>query len=128
MSDITDSFDAKAELLRAFESSDLLSREVAGGFHNKVAPEVEPFPRIVYQEIRNSDEDYADNESTSAIVAFQISIFSDEETVSKETKIAKEVDEVLKIIGYKRYDSIDLYEDDTKRHHKAMRYRKKYFF
>lgn len=125
---ITNSFDAKAELLNALESNDLLTQEVIGGIHNKVAPEVDPFPRVVYQEIRNSDDDYADNESTSAVVAFQISIFCDEETVSKETKIAKEVDKELKSIGYKRYDSIDLFEDDTKRHHKAMRYRKKVFF
>lgn len=125
---ITDSFDAKAELLRELGSSSLLLQEVVGGFHNKIAPEVDPFPRIVYQEIRNSDEDFADNESTSAVVAFQVSIFCDEETVSKETKIAKEVDKVLRSIGYKRYDSIDLFEDDTKRHHKAMRYRKKVFF
>ncbi len=124
---ITDSFDAKAELLNALESSPLLLQEVTGGFHNKVAPKVEPFPRVVYQEIRNGDEDYADNESTSAVVAFQISIFCNQETVSKETKIAKEVDKVLKSIGYKRYDSIDLFEEDTKRHHKAMRYRKKVF-
>lgn len=125
---ITDSFDAKAELLNALESNSLLIREVIGGFHNKVAPEVDPFPRIVYQEIRNSDEDYSDNESTSAVVAFQISVFSDEETVSKETRIAKEIDKVLKSIGYKRYDSVDLFEEDTRRHHKAMRYRKKVFF
>ncbi|MBS4198616.1 DUF3168 domain-containing protein [Bacillus sp. FJAT-49732] len=124
---ITDSFDAKAELLRTLESNAFLSKEVTGDFHNKVASEVDPFPRIVYQEISNSDSDFADNQAASSVVAFQISIYCDEETISKETKIAKEVDKVLKSIGYKRYDSIDLFEEDTRRHHKAMRYRKKVF-
>ena len=125
---IKDSFDAKAELLTALESNLILLQEVIGGFHNLVASDVIPFPRVVYQEINNGDVDYRDNKASSAAVAFQISIFCDEQTVSRQTRIAKEVDKVLKAIGYSRYDSIDLYEEDTKRHHKAMRYRKNVFF
>lgn len=124
---ITNSFDAKAEITSALESSSLLVKEVIGGIHNLLAPDTRPFPRIVYQEINNSDSDYADNEATSAVVAFQISVFCDEQTISKMTKVAKEVDKTLKSIGYKRYDSVDLYEKDSGRSQKAMRYRKTVF-
>lgn len=128
---MTDNFDAKSVLFKALQSDEYLATEVIGGFHNRVVNDSDdepiPFPRVVYQEIRNDDTDYRDNEPTSAIVGFQISIFTDSETVSKETPIAKAVDKLIKSIGYKRYDLQDLYETDTKRYHKAMRYHKKLF-
>lgn len=82
---------------------------------------------MIYQEIRNDDDDYADNHPTSAIVGFQISIFCDEQTISSQTNIAKEIDRIMKSIDYNRYDSQDLYEKENKIYHKAMRYEKKFF-
>ncbi|GAA0434412.1 hypothetical protein GCM10008934_24820 [Virgibacillus salarius] len=126
-----EAFDSKKELLTALKSSQLLIDEVVGGFHNLIAKhpnnESIPFPRIVYQEIRNDDDDFADNIPHSANVGFQVSVYCDALTVSKQTPIAKEVDKVMKSIGYSRYDSQDLYEEDTDIHHKPMRYSKKVF-
>ncbi|MDQ0268875.1 hypothetical protein [Cytobacillus purgationiresistens] len=119
-------FDAKKELLSTLEGNPLLSEWVKGGFHNLFAPDSIIYPRVIYQEIRNSDSDYADNEPQSAIVGYQISIYCDQQTISSQTKIAKEIDKTLKSIGYYRYDSQDLYEKEDNISHKVMRYEKKF--
>lgn len=119
-------FDAKKELLSAFDDNQLLSIWVKGGFHNRLAPDSTAYPRVIYQEIRNSDGDFADNKPQSAIVGYQISIYCDDLTVSYETRIAKEIDKTMKSIGYWRYDSQDLFEKEDKISHKAMRYEKKF--
>ncbi|KMM52593.1 hypothetical protein ACH95_22405 [Bacillus glycinifermentans] len=121
------SFDAKAELSAALVNDRSLQELVTGGFHNRVASDVNAFPRVVYTELKNADGSYADNQPQSSEVRFQISVFTNSNTVSKETKIAKEIDRLLKSIGYGRYDSQDLYEEADKVFHKAMRYKKAFF-
>lgn len=126
---MTGPFDAKTEIFQALKNNTLLISLCPGGFHNRNAkPPIDgpEYPRIVYSELKNGDDDYADNEAISAEVRFQISIFNTAETISSETPIAKEVDKTMKSIGFSRYDSIDLYEEDTKVYHKPMRYLKTY--
>ncbi|AVI46771.1 MULTISPECIES: DUF3168 domain-containing protein [Bacillus] len=118
------SFDAKAELSAALVNDFSLKELVTGGFHNRVASDVNVYPRVIYTELKNADNSYADNQSQSSEVRFQISIFTNSNTVSQETKIAKEIDRLMKSIGYGRYDSQDLYEEADKVFHKAMRYKK----
>ena len=120
-------FEAKKDLLNSLEGHQPLSTLVKGGFHNLHASDSIVYPRVIYQELRNDDDDYADNHPTSAIVGFQISIFCDEQTISTQTNIAKEIDRIMKSIDYNRYDSQDLYEKENKIYHKAMRYEKKFF-
>ncbi|MCB6219091.1 tail completion protein gp17 [Bacillus paralicheniformis] len=121
------SFDAKAELSAALVNDFSLKELVTGGFHNRVASDVNAYPRIIYTELKNADDSYADNQVQSSEVRFQISIFTNSNTVNKETKIAKEIDQLMKSIGYRRYDSQDLYEKTDKIFHKAMRYIKDFF-
>jgi hypothetical protein len=120
------SFDAKSELKSAFSSNQSLVSLCTGGFHNLKANDVNAYPRIIYSEIGNADDDFADNVAISSEVRFQISIFNKEQNISSQTPIAKEVDKTMKSLGYKRYDSTDLFEADTKVFHKAMRYEKTY--
>jgi len=125
---IEQAFDAKKELTKALVGSPVLKLEVVGGFHNRFAASPDgkpiPFPRIIFQELRNNDDNFQDNAATAANVGYQISVFTNHSTNTKETLIAKEVDRVMKSIGYTRYDSVDLYENDTNLYHKAMRYEK----
>lgn len=128
---MTNPYDAKSELLQALESNSILVSLCLGGIHNIVAviPEGQPeFPRIVYQELKNSDDDYADNQATSSDVRFQLSIFNTQENISKQTSIAKEIDKTMKSIGYAKYDSIDLYDTDEKVFSKPMRYQKSLYY
>ncbi|MCP1124563.1 DUF3168 domain-containing protein [Bacillus sp. 3103sda1] len=116
------SFDAKSELLSSLKANINLVTLCTGGFHNRKAKDVNAYPRLVYTEINNADDEFADNEAISSEVRFQISIFTNESNVSKETPIAKEADKVMKELGYSRYSSIDLYEEDDQVFHKAVRY------
>jgi hypothetical protein len=118
------SFDAKSELKSSLNDNESLVSLCTGGFHNLKANDVNAYPRIIYSEIGNADDEFADNVAISSEVRFQISIFNKEQNISSQTPIAKEVDKTMKSLGYKRYDSTDLFEEDTKVFHKAMRYHK----
>ncbi|MGG3800461.1 tail completion protein gp17 [Metabacillus fastidiosus] len=117
------SFDAKSELLAGLRADASLVTLCTGGFHNRKAKDVNAYPRIVYTELNNADDSFVDNQAISSEVRFQISIFTNDATVSKETPIAKEVDKTMKTLGYSRYSSVDLLED-SQVFHKAMRYQK----
>ncbi|WP_110487085.1 tail completion protein gp17 [Bacillus altitudinis] len=121
------SLDAKKELSAALIKNDELKQLVTGGFHNLVADDVAAFPRVVFSEITNRDQEYRDNHSSASEVRFQLSIFSKADTRTHETEIAKQIDRLMKDLGYGRYDSVDLYESDTKIFHRGMRYVKTFF-
>lgn len=121
------SFDAKKELSAALIKNDELKQLVTGGFHNLVADDVATFPRVVFSEITNKDQEYRDNQAAASEVRFQLSIFSKSDTRTHETEIAKQLDRLMKDLGYGRYHSVDLYETDTKIFHRGMRYVKTFF-
>ncbi|MER3121676.1 DUF3168 domain-containing protein [Bacillus altitudinis] len=121
------SFNAKKELSAALIKNDELKQLVTGGFHNLVADDVAAFPRVVFSEISDRDQEYRDNQAAASEVRFQLSIFSKADTRTHETEIAKLIDKLMKDLGYGRYDSVDLYETDTKIFHKGMRYVKTFF-
>lgn len=89
-----------------------------------VAPNAEEFPRITYFELNNFDEDYADDDPISTRVSVQISIWVKDP--AQLSPIAQEVDETMKGIGFYRTSVIDLYEDDVRVYHKALRYSGKF--
>lgn len=119
-------YEAQSELLNALNENVALTSLAKGGFHNRVARKDSAFPRVVYSEINNVPTDYADNKEREATVNFQLSIFTDSQTVSFETQMTKVIDKIMKELEYKKYDSQSLYEEDTKLYHKALRYEKKY--
>lgn len=121
------SFDAKKELSAALIKNKELKQLVTGGFHNLVADDVATFPRVVFSEITDRDQEYRDNQAAASEVRFQLSIFTKADTRTHETEIAKLIDKLMKDLGYGRYDSVDLYETDTKIFHKGMRYVKTFF-
>ncbi|MBO3796837.1 hypothetical protein [Bacillus subtilis] len=120
-------FEAKTELTKALTSDEPLKSLVTGGFHNRYSNDVTKYPRVIITEIQNKDEGFYDNKSQGSALRFQLSIFCNTQTVSNETKIAKQIDNVMKNIEYTCYDSQDLFEEDNEIYHKAMRYRKSIF-
>lgn len=118
------SFDVKSAMLKSLDENTALKNLCTGGFHNRKAKDIKVFPRIVYMELLNADDSYADDQAVSSTIKFQISIFTNGATVTKETSIAKEVDKTMKSLGFSRYFSTDLYEEDEDVYHKVMRYRK----
>jgi Protein of unknown function (DUF3168) len=89
-----------------------------------VAPNADEFPRITYFELNNVDEDYSDDAPVSSRVSVQISIWTKDP--AQISPIVQEVDETMKGIGFYRTSSIDMYEDDVKVFHKALKYSGKF--
>jgi hypothetical protein len=117
-------YEQQIELLEALRNNEELNRLVVGGYHNLVARQTADLPRIVYSEIRNTEDDFAENKLKMAVVNFQISIFTDEKTIIHQTAITKEVAKLMSGLGYRKYDDQPLYEEDTKLYHRAMRFTK----
>lgn len=126
MSDLGN-YDAQSELFQALRNDDELSTLAKGGFFNLVAEEDAEFPRVVYSELNNVPTGYADGSERKATVNFQISIFTNAQTVMHQTAMTKAVDRIMKSLHYKKYDSQSLYETDTKVYHRALRYEKNFY-
>jgi len=126
MSDLGN-YDAQSELLQPLRGDADLSSMAVGGYHNLVASKDAEFPRVVYSEINNSPTKYADGEEVKATVSFQVSIFTDGQSTQHETPMTKAVDQIMKSLEYKKYDSQSLYESDTNLYHKALRYEKNFY-
>lgn len=120
-------YDAQAELLDALKNDTEITDIAVGGFHNRVAKQDAEFPRVVYTRLNNTPTKYADGEEVKATVNFQVSVFTDAETVSKETQMVKAIDRIMKGLEYGKYDEQPLYETDTKLYHVALRYEKNYY-
>lgn len=128
MTDImTNQYEAQSELFKALRNNTKLTTLAVGGYHNLVADQKADIPRIVYTEVRNTDEGYADNKLNKATVNFQISIFTNKTTIAKQKEMTKEIAKTMTKLKYKKYDSIDLYEDDTKLYHRALRFTKNFY-
>ena len=120
-------YDAGSELFKALRTDAELLTLAIGGFHNLVADSDAKFPRVVYSELNNRPTGHADNNESKATVNFQVSIFTDSQTVMHEKSMTKAIDRIMKALEYSKYDSQPLYETDTKLYHKALRYEKNFY-
>lgn len=112
--------DLKPEIRQALLNNAALVSLLGG---SKVWPEVAPDtvvePYITFFEITNFDDLYLDDSAATSEIHFQIDIWAKGNTAT----IAKEVDKTMKSIGFARTSAADLYENDTKTYHKAMRFK-----
>ena len=76
-------------------------------------------PAISYFELSNIGDLYADDIEIGSEIIMQIDIWS----TTSISAIALIVDTIMVSEGFARILSIDLFEEDTKIHHKSMRYR-----
>ncbi|ASA25421.1 tail completion protein gp17 [Paenibacillus donghaensis] len=79
----------------------------------------EQFPRITFFEMINNDNRYAEDAADSSEIHFQVDVWHKAATAALGT----EVDIAMKASGFARYSGADLFEEDTKIYHKALRYR-----
>ncbi|EOO28617.1 hypothetical protein IIU_05735 [Bacillus cereus VD133] len=79
-------------------------------------------PYITFSEVNNQDGDFVDDEVYTSVLLYQIDIWS-KKPIAMQCK--KEVDKVMKSLGFTRFSTADLYEPDTGIHHYGMRYRTK---
>ncbi len=109
----------KPEVLAALEGNPGLVSLLGGPYiYQLKAPEgLDKY--ITLFELTNFDSAWADDTALTAEVHLQVDVWVKEASTSA---IAAEVDKTMKALGFKRTGSADLYEDDTKIFHKALRY------
>lgn len=109
----------KPEVLTALEGNTSLVALLGGPYiYQLKAPEgLDKY--ITLFELTNFDSAWADDTALLAEVHLQVDVWVKEASTSA---IAAEVDKTMKVLGFKRTGSADLYEDDTKIFHKALRY------
>ncbi len=79
-------------------------------------------PAISYYEMDNSVSSRADDEEYSSNIAIQVDVWA--KSSSKCSKIAIEVNDKMEELDFERTLATDLYEQETKIYHKAMRFEK----
>ncbi|WP_375104644.1 DUF3168 domain-containing protein [Paenibacillus sp. RS8] len=79
----------------------------------------EQFPRITFFEMINNDNRYVEDVADASEIHFQVDVWHKAATAALGT----EVDAAMKGAGFARYSGADLFEEDTKIYHKALRYR-----
>jgi len=109
----------KPEVLTALEGNEDLAALLGGpNIYQLKAPEgLEKY--ITLFELTNFDSAWADGAAITSEVHLQVDVWVKEASTSA---IAAEVDKTMKSLGFKRTGSADLYEEDTKIFHKALRY------
>ncbi len=109
----------KPQIKNALESNDLLITLLSGPrIYQLKAPDADEFPRITFFEFDNFGSLFADDAEASSEIHIQIDIWSKEST----SAISDEIDNTMKKLDFARTSAVDLYEEDTKVFHKAMRY------
>lgn len=79
---------------------------------------INKLPIVTYYELDNKTLLYEDDIELLSEITYAVDIWNKNST----TEIAKIVDSKMRSLGFKRISSVDLYETETKIHHKAMRY------
>ena len=112
--------DLKPEILQALRGNIALV-ELLGGpkVWPEVAPESTKEPYITFFELVNVDDQYADDKAYASEIHYQVDVWSKGNT----GPIAIEVNKTMEALGFYRTGAVDLYEDDTKTYHKALRYK-----
>ena len=119
----------KSAVVTALQTSSALTTLLGTGqrilFQRPIGEATATFPRITYFEVDNRGNLFADDQEIGSEIIFQINLWG----TASLTAIAKEVDSIMTNmtdLDFVRVSAPDLYEQDTKIHHKPMRYRLDY--
>ncbi len=73
---------------------------------------------ITYYVVSDSTDEFEDDEEATLHYVIQVDVWSRED----DSKIIKQIKQLMKANGFVRMDSVDLFEVDTKIYHKAIRF------
>ncbi|WP_309479083.1 tail completion protein gp17 [Brevibacillus agri] len=114
--------DIKTEIRTALLNNAALVSLLGGERVYQLAAPNATVPRITFFEVDNRDAAFADDVPIMANVIVQVDIWSKGST----SAMAGEVDKTMKAHGWSRTSAADLFEEDTKVYHKALRYRRQF--
>jgi len=104
-------------VLNALKADTELNKLVKGIYYIRPATKVD-FSYITFFEVSNSEAESADDEEYADEVEIQVDIWSKGDTI----KIAKEVQRIMRKLGFFHLSMPDQYEEDTKIFHKIIRF------
>ncbi|TDQ39236.1 DUF3168 domain-containing protein [Aureibacillus halotolerans] len=107
----------KTEMSKALRANEVLFNLVDGRIF--AASELHDYPSVTYFEVTNFDSQYSEDAPYASDITMQVDVWSEGST----TDIAVQVDKTMKQLGFFRSSASDLYEEDTRIYHKAMRYK-----
>lgn len=112
----------KASVVSALKTATALYTLVADRIYFHYPDDFNTLPAVSYFEYNNSPDLFADDVEIGSEIIFQVDVWSTAST----SAIALVVDDVMVSEGFTRASARDLYEPDTKIHHKSMLYRTDY--
>lgn len=111
----------KPTVVSALKSDPTLTSLLGGPrIYYQYPADVSEFPRITYYEADNKDYPFADELENATEIIMVVDIWNKGST----SEIADSVDRVMNSLGFYREFAGDLYEAETRVHHKTMRFRR----
>lgn len=83
-----------------------------------IAPKPNP-PYVEYRIVNEEGEEWAENKEIATSYFIQVDIFSKDENYFE---LEKRIKEHMEDAGFNRTMAVDLYENDTKLYHRAIRF------
>jgi hypothetical protein len=107
------------EVGNALKADTALTSLINKRVHYIRPPTPTTFPYITFFEVSNSETESSDDEEYADDIEIQVDIWQKE---GSTIPIAKEVQRVLRKLGFVHNAMPDMYESDTKIFHKAIRF------
>lgn len=112
----------KATVVSALTTATAIYTIVSNRVHFHYPPSFKTLPCISYFELNNAGLGYADNVEMASELLFRIDLWGNDSL----STLALAVDVAMKSKDFVRIGSIDLWESDTKIHHKSITYQNMY--
>jgi len=109
----------KTTVLTALQTASAITTIVSARIYFLYPPDFAILPSISYFELSNIGNLYADNQEIGSEIIYQIDSWSK----ASLSALALAIDDVMTGIDFTRIQSIDLFENDSRIHHKSMRYK-----
>lgn len=108
------------EVVNALRASTAIVNLLKGAFVYWLKSSVEPAPQnyITLFEVSNNESESADDEEYANDIEIQVDIWTPGSTI----QIAKEVQKVMRQLGFTHQAMPDTYDDKIKKYHKSIRF------
>jgi hypothetical protein len=112
----------KSSIVSAMKTATALYTLIADRFYFHYPDNFNTLPCVSYFELNNAGNLFADDVEIGSEIIFQVDVWNTGSTSS----VAQAVDTIMVANGFVRVNAVDLFEKDTKMHHKSMKYKNDY--
>lgn len=108
----------KASVVSALKTATALYTLISDRIYFHYPNNFNTLPCVSYFELNNAGNLFADDAELGSEIILQIDVWSNNST----STIAQAIDTIMVNEEFVRISSVDLFENDTKIHHKSMKY------